>query len=198
MHRNPDVGIAKLRRSVRMVALILALNMVAFQAGATTLSDADVNAYYTKCINKPGRAESARSANEAMCACTAAGLKTTMSAEEMAALANDKAPSATQDAIRRKIVFDVQAPCLMLPVTDLTRFECAQNPQLRTAPPGSVLKLCDCAAQLTGSWFGLSARGLIGDVIRETGATDDLPRAVLGSTAYRREYVKNLQACMTE
>lgn len=153
----------------------------------TQAPDADINdlanRYYQNCLmveRGPMRGQTL----EMLCACTSAHISKKLTAQEMQEVFED-GPRST--AITQKIIGEIYVPCMELPVQDLVRESCLQNPQVTQAIPDPQ-GACTCLAEKSAAY--VTSKGQ--EVISKN--PDQDPQALLQNLMQSTEFHQQSQA----
>lgn len=143
------------------------------------------NRYYAACLQQKIPLLSARSIEE-FCACSAAEVAATMSADNIRALSYDTAEGRKQ---RTRLADLAYAPCLSYPAQDLLEKNCLTNPEIVNTLT-RYKGVCACIAEGTAAYAKDRAHTLIFRQVRQKGyAEPDLAEmltALLESEPFQR------------
>jgi hypothetical protein len=163
-------------------------------SGGTPLSDEKTKEFYSQCVSKPAPPMTAES-QAALCACTAEKMQQTMTVEDQKVLAQNDQEGRN---MLNRMLLNVYAPCMNIPVKDMLEKQCLQDMQAKPAPPGTnIADICRCMASKTGLWLSTNGRELMSQVLAANPNITDPMGPVMEDASFKSASTQNLTSCLS-
>ena len=180
---------------VRLLLIAVALLAAAAPVGAyaaTAISKDEANAHYAQCIKAPD-ARIAPDTKMEYCACTAAHMMQTMSAEDMKVVRQNDAAARV---MLNKMLVAVHGPCLSAPIADMEYSKCLDDPRIALAD-GQLNRnaMCGCMADKVGQWLQQSGADVMAQTLTENPFVTEPLQPVIDSAPYKEEEYEIMLDC---
>lgn len=161
---------------------------------ATEIPNEQLNNYYKSCVNMSKSGDNFKSpkAQETMCACTAAQMKTGMTLEDVDATKqqNEAGRMATN-----KMIVNVYAPCIQYPAYDYYYGVCISDP--RTANMSkNPQSMCSCLAGKVAAHLQQNGKQVFTDILTRTPYITDPMQALTNDPQFDQFAQAQLLSCV--
>lgn len=181
------------------IATFVSLTLALYPQGgaATPATKAQVNSIFESCLVDPPQTVSP-SAMTSLCACYAAGLMATMSAEDLSLLTSSAASPEGQK-LRNKILTEIYAPCAAEIIYETIEQSCLEDTDVQSLNDTyDTADICTCSAQQADTWFKTRNQSLMTDILeKQTQSTHPL-KALLSHQLLVSTVKSNIVACTAE
>jgi hypothetical protein len=183
---------------IRKIFLLLFLMMTS-QASAlaqTPVSKQTANNFFENCAKLRDERMSVDSQN-AFCSCSSVKMMENMNMEELHIMYEQ---SERGRLVLNKMLIDVYAPCMSIPVQDLVSGNCLSDPKLQALnlKDPSLYELCGCMSMLAGEWYQTRGRELMRELIEQDPFINDPINPIIDSKEFQNSSYEFMTRCMAK
>jgi hypothetical protein len=161
----------------------------------TPISKDIANTYFKNCTQNRNEMMS-EDTQVAFCSCTSVKMMEAMTLEEIQTMYEETQAGRN---MLNKMLIEVYAPCISMPVQDLVGNNCLEDPKFKSLELKSPTheELCSCISKETGDWLSLRGRLLMKSILEKNPNIQDPIGPVMNSKEFQDQSYQHLTQCMS-